>query len=110
MALPQSQPTITLHGVSGAAYTFALYPWGISFNPVPAVYSVLAQGPAGFGVVYVGETESLSTRFQNHQRQPCFDRKGKTHVAVLVEASPVRRLAIERDVMLKYQPACNREV
>lgn len=102
------QTTVTLTGASGRKYNFDVYPWGTSFNPVGAVYCVLRRTPEGnFTILYIGQTGDLSERFDDHHKQRCFDRNGKTHIGVCAEPSEVNRLAIETDLVRKYNPACN---
>ncbi len=60
-----------------------------------------------FTVLYIGQTGDLSTRFDNHHNQPCFDRNGKTHIGIHLESSEARRFEIETDLVRNYNPACN---
>ncbi len=99
--------TVTAIGSSGAQYSFNVYPWGTTFKAVGAVYLVLRHGNPSFDLLYVGQTDDLSSRFDSHHKQPCFDRKGRTHIAALVEPSEKRRLQIESDLVTKHQPSCN---
>ena len=100
--------TINLTGASGATYTFQVYPWGTPFNPVGAVYTVLRQESDGrYTILYIGETGDLSTRFDNHHKQACFDRNRRTHIGVHMESSSARRLQIEADLVRNYNPVCN---
>lgn len=100
---------VTLYGASGASYAFKAYPKHFSWNAVAGNYAILRQVGGGT-VVYVGETANLSDRMACHHRQPCFDRNAWTHLAFRGEGSTAQRLAIESDLMAKYQPTCNREV
>lgn len=97
-------------GASGKAYDFEAYPWNSTWNSVAVVYVVLRQEGTRLQVLYVGETSDLKQRMANHHRQACFDRHGKTHLAVVMETSPNRRTAIETDLMNSYSPPCNREL
>jgi len=99
--------TITATGESGTQYEFQIFPWGTSFNRVAAVYLVLKKQPNQYTVLYVGETEDLKERFENHHKQGCFDRNGKTHIGVLQEGIGTRRLRIEADLVANYNPTCN---
>ena len=96
--------TITAIGKSGTKYEFQVFPWGTSFNAVAAVYLVLKKQAGKYPVLYVGETEDLKERFENHHKQGCFDRNGKTHVGVLQEGIGTRRLRIEADLVANYNP------
>lgn len=58
-------------------------------------------------MLYVGQTDDLSSRFDGHHKQRCFDRNGKTHIAIMREDSEKNRLRIESDLITKYTPTCN---
>lgn len=104
----QRQPeTVTATGKSGTTYEFQVFPWNTSFNPVAAVYMVLKTHSSQYTILYVGETDNLKERFDNHHKQPCFDRNGKSHIGVLREDGESRRLRIEADLVAGYNPTCN---
>ena len=107
MTIATDVSTVTVTGSSGAQYSFKVYPWDTQFKAVGAVYLVLRKGNPNFDLLYVGQTEDLSSRFDDHHKQPCFDRKGRTHIAILVESSEAQQLRIESDLVTKYQPSCN---
>jgi excinuclease UvrABC nuclease subunit len=100
---------VTATGAFGAKYSFYVYPWGTDLKQVGGVYMVLRKGSqnGNYDVLYVGQTNNLSERFDNHHKKPCFDRNRKTHIAAMVESSEVRRLNIEADLIRKYNPSCN---
>lgn len=98
---------ITLKGLSGNAYAFKVYPWGTSFNSIGAVYTALKRNASNYTILYIGQTEDLSKRFDDHHKQLCFDRNGKTHIGVHVEASEARRFAKETDLIRNYSTTCN---
>lgn len=101
--------TITAKGASGVEYTFYVYPWGTEFKELGGVYLVLRKSNpnSNYNVLYVGQTGNLSERFDNHHKKSCFDRNGKTHIAIKLEASESRRLNIESDLIKNYNPPCN---
>ena len=101
---------LKIPGSSGNQYDFVSYPWNSGWNPIGVVYAVLKFASGQWHLLYVGETGDLKQRMANHHRQPAFDRHQKTHLAVLVENSASRRQMIERDIMGKHTPPCNREV
>ncbi|MFH7321535.1 GIY-YIG nuclease family protein [Desulfurivibrio sp. D14AmB] len=101
---------ITVIGASGRSYEFYVYPWGQEFKPVGSVYLVLKKNLGlrpTYEILYVGQTCNLSERFDCHHKKQCFDRNGKTHIGVRVTSTEQERLAIERDLIAKYQPICN---
>lgn len=107
MAIATDVNAVTATGLSGVQYSFKVYPWGTPFKAVGAVYLVLRKGNPSFDLLYVGQTDDLSCRFDNHHKLPSFDRNGRTHIAILVEPSEAKRLRIESDLVTKYQPSCN---
>ncbi len=105
MAEPEK---VTATGKSGKKYEFSVYPWGTTFKALGGVYLVLKKKQTGgYDVLYVGQTGDLSERFDDHHKQGCFNRNGKTHIAVKVESVEKTRLAIERDLSDNYNPTCN---
>jgi len=99
---------IELIGTSKCTYSFQIFSWGTNFNPTGAVYAVLKQTPNGrYSVLYIGQTGDLSERFDNHHKQTCFDRNGKTHIIVYPEPTESSRLNIETDLVHNYNPICN---
>lgn len=101
------ETTVTLNGASGRSYSFDVYPWGTSFKAVGAVYTILKNNGTNFTILYIGQTSDLSERFDNHHKQPCFDRHGKTHIGIHLESSESRRFNIETDLVRNYTPVCN---
>lgn len=102
-----AEDRVTVTGQSGTRYDFDVYPWGTSFNPVGGLYLVLKKQIGNYGILYIGQTGNLSERFENHHQAPCFNRNGKTHVAVRSEGSEQKRLTIETDLIRNYQTSCN---
>ena len=101
------ETSVTLKGNSGRSYDFDVYPWNTSFNAIGAVYSVLKRIGSNFTILYIGQTNDLSERFDNHHKQACFDRNNKTHIAIHAESSEPRRFTIETDLVRNYSPTCN---
>lgn len=103
-----AEDKLVVVGTSGAQHEFQVFPWGTTFNAVGGLYLVLKRQPVGnYGLLYVGQTSNLSERFDNHHKQGSFDRHGRTHIAVKGEGGERARLAIESDLVRKYQPPCN---
>lgn len=107
--------TIAFTGASGATYDFDVYPWGTGFKKdYGAVYFVTKRGKNAEGGyshtrIYLGETEDLSTRFDNHHKQDCFDRNEANCICIHGEQDESARLRIEKDLIDKYHPPCNDE-
>ena len=101
------ETTVTLQGKSGRSYDFDVYPWNTSFNRIGAVYAVLKRNASNFTILYIGQTNDLSERFDSHHKQGCFNHNGKTHIAIHPESSEPHRFDIETDLARKYSPTCN---
>ena len=56
---------------------------------------------------YVGQTGDLSTRFETHHKQSCFDRHGANRICIYEEQLERTRLVIEQDLIDNYHPVCN---
>jgi hypothetical protein len=105
--------TVVFTGASGEKCEFNAYSWGTSFKKdYGAVYFVTkrsknSEGGYSHTRSYVGQTEDLSTRFDNHHKQECFDRHGANCICVYSEQDEDARLEIEQDLIANYNPPCN---
>lgn len=105
--------TVEFAGKSGNKYSFNAYEWGTAFKKdYGAVYYITkrakdANGKFEHTKIYVGETGDLSTRFDNHHKQDCFDENGVNCVCIRGEADETTRLEIEADLLGKHEPSCN---
>lgn len=102
-----AEDRVTVTGQSGTKYDFEVYLWGASFSPVGGLYLVLKKQTGNYSILYIGQTGDLSERFDYHHQAQCFNRNGKTHIAVRVEASEQKRLVIETDLIRNYKTSCN---
>ena len=104
----KKEDTVTAKAASGASYSFDVYPWGTSFKALGAVYLVLKKSLDGnYTILYVGQTGNLSERFDDHHKNTCFSRNGRTHIGIKPESVETTRLAIETDLVRNYNPTCN---
>ncbi len=104
--------TMKIAGKDGNQYEFALYPVGASFKELGGVYVVTKRvpKPGGGGThtfLYVGETGDLSTRFDNHHKQECFDEGGANCIGVHLDDSEKSRRAKETDLLDGNAWPCN---
>ena len=103
--------TRTIHwsGLSGRQYEYRIFPLGTNFKAVPGNYIFAKEISPGQHVpIYIGETEDLSERFDNHHKMPCIRLQGATHIHVHQNqgGGAARRLE-ERDLVDKWNPPCN---
>ena len=107
--------TITFTGSSGTEYEFNVYSWGTNFKKdFGAVYFVTKRSKksdSGYSHtrIYIGQTEDMSTRFDNHHKQECFGEYDANCICVCGEQDEDKRLEIEKDLIDNYNPPCNGE-
>ena len=105
--------TVTFTGASGSKYEFNSYAFGTNFKEnYGAVYFITNRhknddGGYSHEKIYVGQTEDLSTRFDHHHKQDCFDQNNANCICIHGEQNENIRLNIERDLIDKYNPPCN---
>ena len=103
---------LTLIGKSGSSYEFSVYAIDTNFRAVGAVYyiSKRTSKPEGGGshtALYVGQTEDLSERFNNHHKMDCCKKKGANCISVHLDGNEKSRLKKESDLVDAINPPCN---
>lgn len=107
--------TVTFEGQSGRQYEFRIYTLDTPFKALGGVYGMLHRysKPDGNGYyanpIYFGETGDLSSRFDNHHRQACFNRNGVNCIAVHLDGDSPSRLSKETDLIRRWNPTCNQQ-
>jgi hypothetical protein len=105
--------SVTFTGASGSKYEFNSYEFGANFKEnYGAVYFITKRhqnnnGGYSHERIYVGQTEDLSTRFDGHHKQDCFDQNDANCICIHGEQSENTRLDIEQDLIDNYNPPCN---
>lgn len=104
-----STNTCTWTGTSGTAYTYHYYPLGTVLRPVPGNYVFgYRSASGGWVALYVGQTEDLNARFDDHHKIDCAKSRGATHVHARVNnGGRDARLREEADLIMRYRPPCN---
>ena len=85
------------------------------FDPATTTWKALAglyifagkTGPTDWTAYYVGQTEDLGSRLQNHEQWPSAVRHGATHVHTLVVPQEASRLLYEQLLIQNLQPVLN---
>ena len=97
---------------SGNRYDHEVYPIGGSLPHAPGNYILSKKTPTGWVALYIGQTNDLRQRISllaQHGGHPCAIRSGMTHVHVYVNhGGRQSRLEIERELITRYRPICNR--
>ena len=105
--------TMTLTGASGAEYQFNIYSSDASWSEgIDCVYYISdrrEKPDGGFShtSIYVGETQDLKDRLENHHKQDCFDRRNYNAISVHRDGGSAQRLEIEADLVEALKPSCN---
>lgn len=103
---------ITLKGKSGKEYKFEIYNFKSSWSEVAVIYVVTyaeekQDGGHTHSILYVGQTDNLKERFENHHKQDCFDRNKANRLCLLLESNEKTRVSIEADLIDRISPPCN---
>jgi hypothetical protein len=103
---------VTIKGKSGNEYAFDVWALDQAFNPVAAVYAVTRryQNAAltySHDVIYIGETEDLSTRFNGHHNADCFKKHKANCICTHRDGDSDSRLEKEDDLIQLHNPVCN---
>lgn len=102
---------ITLVGCSGKQYTFSVYPIETSFKAFGGVYYVskrtVLDGKGKHKDIYLGITNDLSSRFNDHHKQDCFENNEANCLSIYLSDSEEERKKIEEDLLCNYNFTCN---
>lgn len=100
-------------GIKIGQWTFeGPYPYGMpNLEDRSGVYVILCLGAdQKYYVIDVGESATVKTRVENHDRKDCWKRNcsGKLYVAVLYTPNLQQpgRTDIERKIRQQYRPSC----
>lgn len=104
-----SAQTISWQGQSGLAYKYEIYPMDKPFPAVAGNYIFAKETkPNTYEAVYIGETQDLSERFDNHHKMPCIRGSGATHIHVHGNSQgQMARRREESDLIPRWKPSCN---
>jgi predicted GIY-YIG superfamily endonuclease len=84
-----------------------LYDFNGAWNHVSGVYGIMN---ASRQMIYIGETDDFARRMAEHQANTlhCMHRYGPRFVLAEVINDKATRCARERQLILEYNPPCNR--
>ncbi len=101
--------TCTWVGESGTKYTYSIYKIGTDFIDCPGNYIfAFESSPGKWTGCYIGQTSSLKSRCENHEKEPCAVKRGATHIQVHRSSADEKiRKAEEADLIANYLPPCN---
>ncbi len=106
---------VTYAGASGAEYEFTACSWDQRFKAAGAVYFITKRTPqpdrepdgVGHTRIYVGQTEDLSERLDDHHKASCFKQHAANCICVHPDDNENSRLTKENDLIESYHPPCN---
>jgi len=100
--------TIEWTGESGQTYKYWIYPIGHTLKAEAGNYIFARETkPNTYAPVYIGQTENLNERFDNHHKKDCINGQKATHIHAHLNAKKQARLDEEADLIAKWQPFCN---
>ncbi|WP_299117095.1 hypothetical protein [uncultured Winogradskyella sp.] len=99
--------TIILDGCSSKTYEFSIYSIDTNFKQLGGIYYISRRENKNHTHIYLGITEDLSTRFDNHHKQDCFDENEANCISIHLNESEEERELIEKDILCKYNFLCN---
>ncbi len=103
--------TLTIKGKSGAEYTFYVHKLPVKFKQSGGVYlfTKLLDDKKTHRYIYLGITEDLSERFDNHHKAECIKNEGATHLCAFTENNKSKREKIEEDLLASISTRCNEQ-
>jgi hypothetical protein len=104
--------TIELEGLFGSGIDFDIYTLDSIFESIPCVYIItkLHKGEDGnflHKIIYVGQTEDISTQIKTHHEWKCFNINHANCIGIFHEKDEAKRKLIESAIIKKYDPPCN---
>lgn len=104
--------SVEFAGSSETKYSFNVYPIDTKFNNIGGVYcftkrTVNAEGTGSHSVFYIGITNDLSTRFDDHHKMDCALKKGANCICIHQDENEKSRQAKEKDLISSQKPSCN---
>lgn len=104
-----SEGTHNWSGKSGQEYVYRIYKLPPRLKTLPGNYIFAKQTSVGGWVaVYVGETDNLRERFDQHDALPCIRQHEATHLhAHATEGDETARRSEVDDLVAIWQPPCN---
>jgi len=100
---------ILFKGDSGKEYKYWIYDLDDTHDAAPANYIFVKETKTNYYTpIYIGETEDISERFDNHHKMPCIRQNRATHLCTHMSSSEKKvRCAEEADLISNYNPVCN---
>jgi hypothetical protein len=110
--MTKEQFTLNFKGESGSNYTFDVCTFDTIFPNASGVY-VFAKLRFNDQVLehitplYIGESSDIGDRIANHEKWPCVEKHGCTHICVMMLSGQRSREKAETDLRHNYDTPCN---
>ncbi len=103
--------TIDWQGYSGQTYRYWIFQIGTISDEKPGNYIYAKETSQGhWTALYIGQTNNLSERLAEHEKEECSLNNGATHIHAHENDSEEARLSEERDLIEAYNPVCNEQI
>lgn len=100
--------TIDWPGKSGQKYRYWIHKLPPNFKKASGNYIFAKEAsPGQWTPVYVGQTDDLSERFDDHHKARCISQSGATHIHAHTTPSKQERLDEESDLIARWNTPCN---
>jgi len=81
-----------------------------SLQDKSGVYAILCDGGQNYKLIDVGESATVKTRVEGHDRKDCWKRNCSSTIEYAALYTPnaqqAGRMAIEQEIRKQYQPPC----
>ena len=96
-------------GQSGKEYQYEIFPIDTAFRALPGNFIYAQQAEDGSWVpIYIAQTRDMHQRLEGHVSMDDAVANGATHIhAHYCEKGQAARCTEERDLILRWRPACN---
>lgn len=99
---------VSFLGASRAVYKFRVYTLDRTFRDIGAVYLFSCTNAKGqHQPLYIGQTDKLGNRIQNHNKWPRLRQNGVECICVRVDDDERSRISTTADLTAYYNPPCN---
>jgi hypothetical protein len=103
---------LELAGKSGKKYSFSIYPIDEECKDESGIYAFTKRMKENDGsfthyVIYIGKAKSFETRFYDHHKDDCIDKKGANCLCLMKVSAESDREEYEKDLIRGQNPPCN---
>ena len=98
-------------GASGQVYRFSVHPWQAPLRRLPGVYLAtvreVAEGMETHSVIFVGETDDISSPFHRHPKGACLHMHRRKCKCVCLHSDTAWRTGVRDDLIAAHDPPYN---